>query len=54
MKVNKVEQHFVVTGSALDYDDGYAEQAGMQPRLLGFPTITMRGEKGNKQVRVIT
>lgn len=52
MKINKVHQHFITTGSALDYDDGYAEKDGLQPRILGYPIITLSGEKGNKKIGV--
>lgn len=51
-KIIKVVQNFVVSGSALDYDKGYAEQAGLQERELGFPTIVLTGIKGNKKVKV--
>lgn len=53
-KMIKTVQNFVVTGSALDYDEGYAEQAGLQGRDLGFPIIQLKGVRGNKNVKIIT
>ena len=38
-KIDKVKQFFVVTGSALDYEDSYAEMAGMTPSDKGFTKI---------------
>lgn len=52
MKIVPVKQRFVLTGTALDYDEGYADMADMQARSLGFPTIKLIGEKGNKNVSV--
>jgi len=52
MTLQRVEQHFVVCGSALDYSDGYAEQAGLMPRRLGFPEITLYGSTKHKHIKV--
>jgi len=52
-KMVKVRQNFVVTGSALDYDESYGEQQGLQERELGFPVIELAGIKGCKNIRVI-
>jgi hypothetical protein len=52
-KIVDVTQQFVVSGSALGYSDGYAEQAGLQARDLGFPIIQLQGIKGNKDAKVI-
>jgi len=53
MTIQKIEQHFVVCGSALDYDEGYADMNGLQSRLLGFPEISLRGIKNkNKHIEV--
>ncbi|MDD3414847.1 MAG: hypothetical protein PHY47_12705 [Lachnospiraceae bacterium] len=52
MKVNKIKQYFITTGSALDYDDGYAEMKGLQPRILGYPTVILSGIKGSKEIEV--
>jgi hypothetical protein len=38
-KIDKVKQVFVVTGSALDYEESYAEMAGMTPSDKGFTKI---------------
>ena len=53
-KMVKTIQNFVVTGSALDYEEGYAEQTGLQGRNLGFQTIKLRGTKGNKNINIVT
>jgi len=52
MKVQEVEQHFVVNGSCLAYDDGYAEMQGLTPRKLGFANIRLRGVKKEKEIKV--
>jgi len=52
-KVVKVTQNFVVCGSALDYEEGYAEKEGLQARELGFPIIQLHGIKGAKKIEVI-
>lgn len=53
MTIQKIEQHFVVCGSALDYDEGYADMKGLHRRLLGFPEIRLYGnKKKNKHIEV--
>lgn len=54
MTLQKIEQHFVVCGSALDYDEGYADMKGLHSRRLGFPEIQLRGDKRKgKQIKVL-
>jgi len=38
-KIDLVQQYFVVTGSALTYENSYAEMAGFSPANVGFPKI---------------
>lgn len=52
-KMIKITQNFIVSGSALEYNEGYAEQAGLQERELGFPTILLHGIKGAKKIEVV-
>jgi predicted phosphodiesterase len=40
-KVDMVQQYFVVTGSALTYENSYAEMAGFSPSNTGFPKIEL-------------
>jgi hypothetical protein len=53
-KMVRTVQRFVLTGSALDYDEGYADMKDLQERRLGYPTIELRGIKGEKGVEVRT
>jgi hypothetical protein len=54
MTLQKIEQHFVVCGSALDYNEGYADMKGLQSRRLGFPEVHLRGDKKKgKQIHVL-
>jgi hypothetical protein len=53
MTVQKIEQHFVVCGSALDYDEGYADMKGLQSRKLGFPEIQLYNKNKVKQIKVL-
>jgi hypothetical protein len=54
MTIQKIEQHFVVCGSALDYDEGYADMKGLQSRKLGFPTIYLHSDKNKgKKIEVL-
>lgn len=52
-----VKQTFVLTGSAVSYEDGYAEMKGLMPRSLGFPTIHLSGRRNGthkiKEVSVV-
>ena len=50
--IREIEQHFVLTGSALSYEDGYGELKGLQKRRLGFPTIQMVGKPKHKHIIV--
>lgn len=49
----KIPQHFVLCGSALAMDEGYADMKALDERQLGFPIIQLNGEKKNKNVAVI-
>lgn len=51
-KLINAQQEFIVCGSALDYEDGYAEQAGLTSRKLGFPMIELSGKKDEKRIEV--
>lgn len=42
-----VKQYYVLTGSALKWEESYAEQAGLPPSPCGFPIIKLFG--GRKQ-----
>lgn len=53
-KIIRVKQRFVLTGSAMASDDGYAEMSDLQERDLGFPTIYLRGVKGQKHIEIKT
>lgn len=37
--------HYVLTGSFLNWDDGYAEELGLRPTKLGAPLITLSGKE---------
>lgn len=50
--VRKVKQYFVVCGSALDYNEGYAEMKGLKEVCLGYPIIELTGDKHNRKVVV--
>lgn len=38
-KIDLMQQYFIVTGSALTYENSYAEMAGFAPSNVGFPKI---------------
>jgi predicted phosphodiesterase len=42
-----IMQYFVATGSSLDYENSYAESAGMTPSQKGFTKIKMWTERNN-------
>jgi predicted phosphodiesterase len=53
-----IMQYFVATGSSLDYENSYAESAGMTPSQKGFTKIKMwternRGEDKNERLKRI-
>ena len=52
MKVDDKRYYFINTGSSLDWDEGYAEMKGYPPVLLGYPIITMTGDRGNQEVNI--
>lgn len=52
--IKKINQHFVLTGSCLEANDGYAEETGLQERVLGFPEIVMSMNKRKRFIKVIT
>lgn len=39
-----INQYFIATGSSLDYENSYAESAGMTPSMKGFTKIKMWAE----------
>lgn len=47
--IQNIQQHFVTTGSALAYEEGYGEMKGLTPRCLGFPSISLGGKRDGKQ-----
>ena len=54
-RINRITQHFVITGSALDYDGSYAEEMGLIPSTKGFPRIRLGGrtlKKGRRTKRL--
>lgn len=48
LRVKEVLRHFVFTGSALTYADGYAEEMGLQRTQMGFPLVKLHGRRDNK------
>src|SRR5690606_1415748 len=53
--INRITQHFVITGSALDHADSYAEEMGLPPSTKGFPRIRLGGrtlKKGRRTKRL--
>lgn len=48
LRVKKVLRHFVFTGSALTYEDGYAEEMGLQESQMGFPLVKLHGKRDSK------
>jgi predicted phosphodiesterase len=50
--IRKIKQHFVLTGSCLESDDGYAEMKGLHERILGYPLITLNGNKRARYIKV--
>ena len=54
-RINRITQHFVITGSALDHEDSYAEEMGLPPSTKGFPRIKLGGrtlKKGRRTKRL--
>lgn len=51
-QITQITQHFVLTGSALDYDDNYPDMQNLEIADLGFPTIELRGIKHKKNIKV--
>lgn len=39
--LEKINQYFIVTGSALEYENSYAEMSGMTPSSIGFTRIEL-------------
>lgn len=52
-KIRKIKQYFVLTGSALKYDEGYGEMKNLQERPNGFPVIILNGNKHTRSIDVI-
>ena len=53
-QIRRMKQVFVVTGSALNHEESYAEEKGLPPTETGFPKIYLCGRtvyKGNKRIR---
>lgn len=51
-KLVDIKQTFVLTGSALNYDESYPDQKNLEISDLGFPRIILNGN-GKKDVTVI-
>lgn len=54
-RINRITQHFVITGSALDHAGSYAEEMGLPPSTKGFPRIKLGGrtlKKGRRTKRL--
>lgn len=52
-KITEGIQYFVLTGHSLTYDDSYADQAGLEISVKGFPIIELTAT-GNKSIKIIT
>ena len=53
-QMRKMKQVFVVTGSALNHEESYAEEKGLPPTETGFPKIYLGGRTrrtNRKQIR---
>jgi hypothetical protein len=48
MKMRRITQAYVVTGSALEYEGSYAEMMGLTPSTKGFPVIRLSGRSVKK------
>lgn len=49
MRMKRITQTVVVTGSSLDYEGSYAEEAGLTPTTKGFPIIRLDGRTIRKK-----
>ena len=52
MKLKTKRYHFINTGSAVGYEDGYAEMKGYKKVMLGYPIIKLSGRKGNQKIEI--
>ncbi len=52
MKVQDKRYYFISTGTSLSYDNSYAEQKGYEKNIIGFPILTLKGERGEQQVTI--
>lgn len=48
MRMKRITQTTIITGSALDYENSYAEEAGLPPTTKGFPVIRLDGRSVKK------
>lgn len=51
-KVVKNSQYFILTGSSLNYEEGYAEQMNLEVATTGFPTVLLYGCTADKQIKI--
>lgn len=51
-KIVQNKQYFVLTGSSLNYEEGYAEQMNLEVASTGFPTILLYGCTNEKQIKM--
>jgi|LGOV01.1.fsa_nt_gb predicted phosphodiesterase len=54
VQVEEITQHFILTGSALDYDESYPDGMGLERVTPGFPIATMSGKKRHIDVALKT
>jgi UDP-2,3-diacylglucosamine pyrophosphatase LpxH len=47
-----VEKWYVLTGSALEYENGYGEMKGYAPTAIGLPIVTFTMSQENRKVEV--
>ena len=52
MKVNSKRYYYINTGSALGWDEGYAEMKGYPPVLLGYPILKLSGNRSQQTVEI--
>lgn len=45
VRVEEITQHFILTGSALDYDETYPDGMNLERVTPGFPVATLSGHK---------
>lgn len=52
-KIVTTKQYFVLTGSALNYDDNYPDMQNLEIADLGFKKILLGGEVKKKEIKVL-